>query len=91
MSKLYYIPMALVVEALDVDKAAGLAELSAFRATTMLRQLNSWVVDETTSLVTRGTPMECTSVPLKIYDKEVLVKAFGEEKAIDFLNSYTGR
>lgn len=26
MSKLYYIPMALVVEALDVDKAAGLAE-----------------------------------------------------------------
>lgn len=89
MSKLYTSDLGLFVRADNPDLAAGLAEIHAHVATEFLRKAGSgWVQDRTTKIIVRGTPMECTTVPDVSYDKDILIKAFGEETAIRLLNYY---
>lgn len=87
MPKIYEIPMYLYVECIDERRAAGMAELSAFTATRLLRVHNSaMVTDLVTSLVSAGKPVEVPCAPADIYKREVLVEAFGEDTSIRLLN-----
>lgn len=87
MPKLYAVPMTLYIEAFNETMAAGNAELQGFSATEALRKVNSgWVTDNTTQLVTNGAPVEVSESNKELYNKEIMIKAFGEESAINFLN-----
>ena len=80
--------MVLYVKALNEELAAGIAEVNAFAGTTALRKCNSgWVTDDTTMMVTNGDPIVVSKLPDESYKKEPLIKAFGEDSAIDFLNA----
>ena len=87
MKKIYAIPMTLYVQALNPEMAAGKAELSAFSATVALRKEGSgWITDKVSTVVTNGVPVEALCSPSEVYNKDILIKAYGEDRAIRFLN-----
>lgn len=87
MPKLYAIQMTMFVRAIDETQAKGLAELNSFSTTQSLRRANSgWVEDKTTMLVRSGEPVVVNGLPKSSYCKKTLIEAYGEERAIKFLN-----
>lgn len=93
MPKLYAIPVTMYVQAFDEKLAAGVAELNTHLANESIRKSNSgWVKDTTTLLTTMGTPKEVSKIPdVDFYKKAPLVAAFGEDKAIMFLNTQVNK
>lgn len=83
----FKVPMNLYLEARDEELARALADVYAFWATYHLRKMNSrWIEDLVTLLEADGKASIPQEIPTSSYSKELLTKAFGEEKAIRLLN-----
>ena len=88
--KLFAVPLTLYVEAINEDMALAVANLYSFRITEHLRARNSsWITDKVTITSVTGDPIQVdkSDLPEESYNKEPLIKAFGEDRAIRFLNS----
>jgi hypothetical protein len=90
--KLWKVSLDLYVEAVNSEMAQAIAEIYSFNAQERIRRLNSnWVEDKTTKILVSGTPEEITErhyrlISVKTYNKKLLAKAFGENRAIRMLN-----
>lgn len=89
MTKIYAVPVTMYVKAFDERMAKAVVEINCFSATSAIRRANSeWVTDDTTIVVrAEGEPFESKAAPTKSYCKKTLIDAFGEDRAISFLNA----
>ena len=92
MTKLYAVPVILYVEAFDKERAAASAEMSAFTASEALRGIGTFsgakVKDK---FVVVGVATQVSEIPKHCYDKEKIIKVFGENRGIAILQDMIGR
>ena len=90
MPNLYKITVSMYVEAIDEERALSLAELNCFSGTEGIRKANyGWVEDKISLLRSEQIVELVETSPSSSYDKELLIKILGEDKAISFLLAAT--
>ena len=88
MSKLFKIEVTLYIKAFDKKTAEACAEMNVFTASEALRQVGSFsgapIQDK---FLVSGEATEVTEIPKQHYDKEKIIKQFGEKRGARWLQS----
>lgn len=88
---IYKVSLELFITAVDERMALAQAELASATCTAAIRRTNSGMVQDTLTIVrvaepARAAEVAVEAVPVDSYDKDRLIEAFGEERAIRFLS-----
>lgn len=88
---IYKIKLELFVTSVDERMALAQAELATATCTAALRKVNSSFVQDTFTIMrvpedAKAAEVGVEAVPADSFDKERLIEAFGEERAIRFVN-----
>lgn len=84
----FKVNVTVYVEALDEEKAIAKAHIMCYKATSAVRSASHWVQDDVTTFVGGYNVAPFPGIIPSSYDKAVLTKVFGEDRAIRILNSY---
>ena len=88
---IYKIKLELFVTAVDERMALAQAELATATCTAALRKVNSSFVQDTFTIMhvpedAKAAEVGIEAVPVDSFDKERLIEAFGEKRAIRFIH-----
>lgn len=82
----YTVPMTLTLDAVSPEMALAQAHILSRLFTEAARKANStWVQDTTTTTNVGQIAMLASGDPEECYDKDLLIRAFGEDRAILFM------